>query len=199
MHNEALKPLIDIEASLASVSRQYGAPMCKLREDLDRYQQVIAEDQPEVIVECGTWRGASARWFTDFGADVITIDVARTHEAQGDEDHITWITGNSADPKIAAHVTDLVAGRRTMVVLDSDHSGHHVAAEIALYAPLVSPGCHLVVEDAIVRWIPDDPATGSPMDAIEELLVGNPDFVRDEKTETLHPVSMYPCGWWIRT
>lgn len=194
-----LVPLIDISASLDKVTSQYQGAMCKLDEDLERYRRVIDADRPEVIVECGTWRGASARWFASFGVDVITIDVVRQHEAQGDEDRITWITGSSSDPDIAARVAKLVAGRRTMVVLDSDHSGYHVAAEINLYSSLVSPGCHLVVEDGIVRWIPNDPATGSPMDAIEELLVGNSAFTRDEETEALHPVSMYPCGWWIRT
>lgn len=199
MHNEALEPVIDIDASLASVSRQYGGAMCKLHEDLNRYQRVITADQPEVIIECGTWRGASARWFAAFGVDVITIDIVRQQEAQGDEDRITWITGSSADPDIAAHVAELVAGRRTMVVLDSDHSADHVATEIALYSPLVSPGCHLVVEDAIVRWIVGGPEIGSPLDAIEELLMDNPAFKRDEETEALYPVSMYPYGWWIKT
>jgi len=193
-----LAPLIDITASLEHVPLQFQSAMCKIEQDLDRYQRVITADRPDVIVECGTWRGASARWFASFGVDVITIDIERQQEAQGDEDRITWITGSSADLNVAAHVRDLVGDRRTMVVLDSDHSTEHVVAEISLYAPLVSPGCHLVVEDGIVRWMTEEDIVGSPLDAIEKLLVDDPTFTRDKEIESLHSVSMYPCGWWIR-
>ena len=34
-----------------------------------------------------------------------------------------------------------------MVSLDADHSKEHCDVELALYSPLVSPGCALVLED----------------------------------------------------
>lgn len=171
--------------------------MIKLDEDLARYRRVIEADRPEVVVECGTWEGGSARWFAEAGLDVITVDVFRYPKAQGGS-RITWLTGSTADPGIAARVGELVAGRRAMVVLDSDHSAAHVAAEIKLYGPMVSPGCHLVVEDGTLTWMDNKWFQGSPLDAVEELLVPDPAFERDEVTEAMFPVSMYPCGWWIR-
>ncbi len=40
-----------------------------------------------------------------------------------------------------------------MVVLDSNHSQDHVAAELRLYAPLVSPGHYLVVADTVLGFL----------------------------------------------
>lgn len=171
--------------------------MIKLDEDLDRYAHVIGTDQPDVIVECGTWRGGSARWFAAFGVDVVTIDVEQvTDPASGPR--ITWVTGSSTDSAVVERVASMVAGRRTMVVLDSDHSAGHVAAEIEAYSSLVSVGCHLVVEDGIARWLPEGQTAGSPLDAIEGLLTDDSRFELDVAIEALHRVSMYPCGWWKR-
>lgn len=190
-------PLVDIPASLARVGAQRRGDIIKLPEDLDRYRAVVAADRPDVIVECGTWHGGSARWFAGLGVDVVTVDViSRPFAYHGDG--ITWLVGDTADPATAARVGALVAGRRVMVVLDSDHSPAHVAAEIGLYGPMVTAGCHLVVEDGIVRWMGDTGYDGSPMDAIEALLADDPRFERDEATEALSSTSMYPCGWWIR-
>jgi cephalosporin hydroxylase len=198
-----IEPLIDIDASVARIDSQTAAVpgMAKLPEDLDRYAAVIAVDQPEVIVECGTWQGGSARWFAAQGVDVITIDIAPSPNTSGDR--ITWICGDSVLPELVGMVKGLVAGRRTMVVLDSNHSAKHVAAEIAAYGPMVSDGCHLVVEDGIIRWIPSDHPAGraagdTPMEAIEKLLVDNDNWERDTAIEEMYPVSMFPAGWWIR-
>ena len=186
-------PVLDVTASLEATGRQHAEGAIKVEEDLDRYRAVIALTTPEVIVECGTHAGGSARWFRALGPDVITIDVEPVAL-----DDITVITGSSIDPLVVAQVKALTEGRRTMVVLDSDHSAAHVAAEIAAYGPMVSAGCYLVVEDGIVRWMSNHPWTGSPLDAIEELLVDSPDWQRDEVTEAMHPVSMHPAGWWRR-
>jgi cephalosporin hydroxylase len=42
----------------------------------------------------------------------------------------------------------MVAGYRTMVILDSAHDAAHVAAQIEAYAPMVPSGCYLIVQEA---------------------------------------------------
>jgi len=192
-----ITPLIDVEASLAATARQNAGGAVKVAEDLERYEAVIAASKPEVVVECGTWLGGSAIWFAKQGVDVITIDIEPRPREDAGPSSITWMVGDSCHPDMAAMVAGMVGNRRTMVVLDSAHDAAHVRREIELYGPLVTPGCHLVVEDGIARWM-NEAYAGSPLDAIEELLMGSPDWVRDVGIETLHPVSMHPAGWWIR-
>lgn len=184
-------------------------------DDLERYAKIIADTKPDVIVECGTWAGASAAWFARQGPNVITIDIRPQmgYRLQMESvwpslyAKITWLTGSTVDPRIVDRVAELVAGKRVMVVLDSAHMKSHVEQEIEYYRGLVSPGCYLVVEDGIFRyanhvqwhkWDFGDPSQGTPLDAIESTLVGDPDWERDEEIEGLTPISHHPGGFWIR-
>ena len=92
-----------------------------------------------------------------------------------------------------------------MVVLDSEHSAPHVAREIELYGPLVTPGCYLVVEDALFGYGHEirqqhgmGHLDGTPLDAIAKCLVDNPDWSRDLAIERTDPISSNPAGWWVR-
>ena len=185
----------DVAASLAATGRQNADGAVKVAEDLARYEVIIASSKPEVIVECGTWLGGSTAWFADRVPSVITIDIEP--RLRPEVPNITWMVGDSIHPDMVALVAAWVGGRRAMVVLDSAHDAEHVRREIELYGPLVTPGCYLVVEDGIARWM-DEPYPGSPLDAIESELVDNDDWQRDTATEAMHPVSMHPAGWWIR-
>jgi cephalosporin hydroxylase len=192
-------PGLDLEASVAATHRQTAAGALKITEDLDRYQAAIVAARPDVVVECGTYLGRSAEWFASQGVDVVTIDRAVFHQLH--DSRIDFFRGDTTAPDLVEHVTHRVRGRRTMVVLDSDHRAAHVRREIELYGPLVSPGCHLVVEDGIVQFCSPHlwpECVPGPLDAVEETLVGNPLWVRDEELEGLHPVTMSPLGWWRR-
>lgn len=199
---------VDVEASLETLAQnRHVKPdgMLKLDEDLERYRQLIEATKPEVIVETGTWGGASAAWFLEQGLDVISVDLNPPPAANKDL-LVDWVQGDAKDPAVVDRVFELVAGRRCMVSLDSDHSGPHVAEEIKLYGPLVTPGCYLVVEDGIFGYATRTlrnahglgEMVGSPLHAIEEHLDGNPDWSRDIAIERLSPVSHHPAGFWIR-
>lgn len=205
----ALPSYVDIPVSLRTLANDehvHPDGMLKLPADLDRYRAVIEATRPEVIVETGTRSGASARWFLAQPgvAEVITVDI--NEGGLRLPEPIRPIVGDSADPDAAARVAELVAGRRCMVSLDSDHSGPHVAKEIDLYGPLVSPGCYLVVEDGIFGYAPPvlraqhglTDMQGSPLDAIAEKLADAPGWSRDAAIERAHPVSHSPAGWWLK-
>ena len=190
-----LPVLINVPASVrAAYSQQRAEGAIKTAEDLARYRQIIMETNPDLIIECGTWAGGSAVWFSQF-AEVLTIDIApNVSDEIRATPGITWLTGSSTDPDIVAVARMWTHGTRTMVVLDSDHRAEHVRAEIAAYGDMVSQGCYMVVEDGIVRWMNGENYDG-PLNAIEEFLYENVDWERDVHTEQLFPVSMHPAGW----
>jgi cephalosporin hydroxylase len=209
---------IDVAASLETLERNEHVRsngMLKLLADLERYEQIIDATNPGLVIETGTRSGASAEWFAKQGCEVITIDVspvpggpAGDHQSAS-KPTIHYVQGDAADPAVVDRVKDLVnriGAGRVMVSLDSDHSGPHVSEEIKLYGPLVTPGCYLVVEDGIFGYATRTLRTahglgemvGSPLDAIEEHLDGNPDWSRDIAIERLSPVTHHPAGFWLR-
>lgn len=204
----ALPVAIDLEASCRALANDEHNRngMLKFEQDLERYREIIAATKPDVIIETGTHTGVSARWFADLGVDVITIDVNPWSMSMGNREKIIALTGSSVDQKIVQHVYDLANGRRTMVVLDSDHSQEHVTKEIELYGPLVTPECYLVVEDTIFGYASSrlvdqhfpNGLKGTPLDAVFDRLSGNPEWSRDVAIERTSPISSNPAGWWIR-
>lgn len=188
----------------------------KTKDDLRRYGKIISLTKPDVIIETGTNTGASASWFagsTPVHPLVITIDVDESRwVAKADNPNFKGyrLIGDSTSEKtlsIVRKYLDLYRPSRIMVSLDSDHSAEHVRREIELYAPLVTPGCYLVVEDGVLAWLNDAQLRahgcdyeGTPLDAIERWRNrGWGPFTRDHAIEAIGSVpTMNPAGWWRR-
>lgn len=192
----------DLEASVWEQRHAQGVDgMVKTASDLERYRHVLQEVKPAVVVECGTFNGRSACWFADEArCRVITID---THP-QVDPDvavhpSVLWLTGNSTDPLVVERVRQLVGDvGPVMVVLDSDHSGAHVMLEMVAYGPMVTKGSYMVVEDGIVRWLPEQLEVygSSPLDGIELFLDEfGADWDVDDELEDLLSTTQHPGGW----
>jgi cephalosporin hydroxylase len=175
-----------------------GRPVIQLPEDMIRIQEVIWRLRPDVIVETGIAHGGSlvfyASLFEAMGhGRVIGIDIdIRSHNRTAIEAHrmakrITLVQGSSTASSTLAVVQHHIApDERVMVVLDSNHSCSHVAAELDLYAPIVSPGCYIVACDGIMAQVAGGPRTApdwtwnNPITAVDEFLTRNPNFVLDE-------------------
>lgn len=157
------------------------------------YREIIAQAKPEVIVETGSWEGGSAAWFAEF-AEVISIDVSLPRHP---DPRVHAVIGDSTAPEIASYVRDEVRGRRCLVSLDSDHNAEHVAQEIAAYAPLVTIGSYLVVEDTAVDAYDLEPGSypeGGPLVAVQHFLKTDNRFVPDPECERFR-LGMNPGGW----
>ena len=75
----------------------------------------------------------------------------------------------------------LPTGGRALVILDSDHSRGHVIEELKVWNRFVCVGSYLIVEDSNINDHPVFPRFGpGPMEAIDEFLASNEDFVIDE-------------------
>lgn len=176
-----------------------GYPLIKSPFDLWVYQEIIYETKPEVIIETGTLAGGSALylatildavWGGDYPhekAKIYTIDI---NPLPGLPDHprIVYYNGNSVSEKMVSKVHRVTEGKRTMLILDSDHSYEHVKAELEAYHDIVTPDCYLVVEDT---W--GELGYGAAQ-AKDEFVAAHPEFVVDHYRER-HLMTFFPGGF----
>jgi cephalosporin hydroxylase len=72
---------------------------------------------------------------------------------------VTLLEGDSAAAAMVADVRGrIVPGEKVLLILDSNHTKAHVAAELEAYAPFVTPGSCIVAADGIMRDLADVPA-----------------------------------------
>lgn len=159
-------------------------------------QEILVEQKPDILVEAGTKNGGSALIWAMImrevnpNSRVITIDIvdktAKARELPLFKERIDFLLGSSTDPRIVDEVRRRVAGKSVLVLLDSDHSRRHVLAEMQAYAPIVTPGSYLIVQDGILSGHPvKDEMAGGPWEAIDEFLTVNREFQPDRERERL--------------
>jgi cephalosporin hydroxylase len=161
-----------------------GAKTQKCPLDLWIYQEILHELRPAAIVETGTANGGSALYLASVcdllgHGEVMTIDIEQRDRPS--HARVTYVSGSSTAPEVTARVEEFIGGRSpVLVILDSDHARDHVLRELHLYAPLVTPGSYVVVEDTNVNGHPVDPDHGpGPMEAVREFLRESDAFVVD--------------------
>jgi cephalosporin hydroxylase len=166
-----------------------GHHVLKCPLDLWTYQEILHEVQPELIIETGTYQGGSALFLASIcdllgRGEMLTIDVDR-REGLPRHRRITYLTGSSISNGILRQVRRRAKGKSTvLVILDSGHAREHVLAELHAYAPLVTPGSYVIVEDTNLNGRPVERDHGpGPAEAVAEFLEGNDAFVRDESRE----------------
>jgi cephalosporin hydroxylase len=121
--------------------------------DLIIYQEIVHEVRPTLVVETGSHAGGSALFWLDMmranGIDgnVWTVDTLDRNVGALDP-AITAVVADSLEAATEARV--LASAHDTVLVnLDSCHWYSHLKKELPLYAPLVTPGSYLIVEDGI--------------------------------------------------
>ncbi len=166
-----------------------GVRVLKCPLDLWVYQEILHEVEPDVIVETGTYLGGSALFLASLcqlmnRGRVITVDIEERTTRPKNE-RITYLHGSSVEDSVLNAVRSLIRpSDQVLVILDSDHSRGHVLGELRGYAPLVTNGSYLIVEDTNINGHPVEPSRGpGPMEAVTEFLRGNRDFVVDRSRE----------------
>lgn len=176
-----------------------GAQALKNPLDLWVYQEIMVETRPELVVETGTYRGGSAFFLASMcdllgAGEVVSIDVEPVRDDYPVHPRITYLGGRSStDPDVVADVRARAAGKRTLVVLDSDHSQAHVEDELAAFAPIVPVGCYVIVEDSNIGQIRKDLLPG-PLEAVEAFLSGTDEFEID-RTREKFLITFNPSGY----
>jgi cephalosporin hydroxylase len=156
-----------------------GVGMYKNPLDLWIYQEIIWETKPDTIVELGTMFGGSAMYLADLmpNGKVVTVDNGKLIHfmPRFKQENIIPILGDVFDKEVFEQVKFYATGR-TMIILDTDHDYEHVLKEMELYAPLVTKGCYMIVEDT--DTIPSDGGRG-PLEAIKDYFKDHSDFKVD--------------------
>jgi cephalosporin hydroxylase len=181
-----------------------GQPILQNVLDLWTIQETIAEIRPALLVEIGTNRGGSALFFAHLmdlmgEGRVVSVDIERMHEIE--HPRIDFLIGSSVDPETVEAVRrrSADAGGPVMVILDGDHSRDHVAQELELYAPMVTPGSLLLSQDGIIDelWMFEDSRPG-PLPANRDFLARHPEFEYDAARNERFALSHHPLGWMRR-
>lgn len=182
--------------------RWLGQPILQNVLDLWTIQETIADLRPSLIIETGTNRGGSSLFYAHLldllGSDgrIVTIDIAKQHDLR--HPRVTYLLGDSTSEPIAAQVRAMVAAAAgpVFVVLDSDHARDHVSNELAIYAPLVTPGSYVMVQDGSIDTMSyfkgDRPG---PVPAIHAFLAAHPEFEIDREKCDRFLVTHHPDGW----
>ena len=197
-----------------------GRPIIQHPEDLVRLQEVIYTLKPDVIIETGVAHGGSLIFYaslmkaTSRGRCVVGVDIEiRPHNRKAIEAHelapmIRLVEGNSVAPEIIGKAArEIKPGDAVMVILDSNHSRAHVAAELEAYYRFVTPGSYIVATDGIMRDVFDVPRghpewrLDNPAQAAEDFVAKHPDFViepprwRFNESDLDKNITTWPSAW----
>jgi cephalosporin hydroxylase len=196
-----------------------GVPVVQLPEDMIRLQEVLWRLQPDVIIECGVAHGGGVVYYASLckamgKGRVIGVEL----EFRGDhrtkiESHplaslITLAEGSSVDPAIVKRVKGMIRpGESVLVILDSNHSKAHVAAELEAYHDAVTVGSYIVATDGSMEFLADVPRAGkdwkenNPAVAAREFAARHPSFVFDppkpvwSESELTETITHWPDAW----
>jgi cephalosporin hydroxylase len=168
-----------------------GIQTLKYPTDLIIFQEIIFETKPDIIIETGTWKGGSALFmanvFDGIGkGTVITIDNCLKPDLPT-HPRITYLFGDVLSEEIMSQINEYLRHKpKVMVILDSEHLKAHVLKELDIYAPLVAPGCYLILEDTFLHTYGFDVTDKQgnklypgPMEALREWLPKHPEFEKD--------------------
>lgn len=182
--------------------RWMGVPVQKVPSDLWILQELLVNTRPQVIIETGTYDGGSTLYLAHLldllgEGEIISIDI-EPRAGRPVHPRIEYVAASSVDANVLAMLRERTAGKRSMVILDSDHRAAHVREELKVYPNLVTSGCYLIIEDTNINGHPVSREFGpGPMEAMAEWLESNPPFENDQSCEKFL-VTFHPKGYWRR-
>jgi len=178
-----------------------GHSLRKYPSDCFAMQKLLCQCRPQVLVELGSQFGGSALFFSSFAAQagiesIVSVDIDNQPKPQ--IPIATFITGDSGSKEVFDQVAALVGQRSCSVIVDSNHHAEHVDKELVLYAPLVSAGQALIMEDTLVDVFNFRKfrAGGGPLRSIQKYMPQHPELVLAEGIEPYITTNYF--GYWVK-
>jgi cephalosporin hydroxylase len=186
-----------------------GVRTLKLPSDMWNYQEILFDHDIDWVIETGSRHGGSAIYFADLlrnsgaAGKVFSIDYQPDLDPRVlNESGVQFITGDSADAVVVDQVMLQIPATRKgiFLILDSDHTAHHVKRELDVWTPRLRKGDYLLVEDTVVNGNPVRPDHGpGPLEAIRAYISENPDaLIRDTAREAKFGATFAPEGYYIK-
>lgn len=146
------------------VQRFMGMNMGQFPIDQQLIQEMLYDVKPDLIIEMGTRCAGGTAWLSSLmelinpQAEIWTVDVdekpclnqTRKHPILGRLlQRVHFILGDAvaADTRKQVYAAAAAKGGTTLVILDDLHNERHVFNELNMYAPLVSEGSYILVQD----------------------------------------------------
>jgi cephalosporin hydroxylase len=165
-------------------------------------QDILFETKPEVIIEIGSFDGGMALWMAHFldsmgsDAQIIGVDITERPTA-AQHPRLHWVIGDALSPEVVGQVEKLCAGKRGMVIEDSDHKYHITKGLLDAYQKFVAPGCYFLVEDTFVEFMNIPPFPG-PLGAVKEFAEAHKDQYVIDRSREKYILTYNPMGYLLR-
>lgn len=191
-----------------------GRPVIQYPQDLLAMQELIFKVKPDLVVETGVAHGGSLIFSASMleligrPAEVLGIDIdIRSHNREAIEAHpmkkrIQLLQGSSISSEIITEVKKRAAGKKTLVILDSNHTYEHVKTELELYSPLVQKDSYMIVFDTVIDDLSDELSSdrpwgfrNGPKKAVHEFLASQSRFQIDVHLQNKLMITAAPDGY----
>jgi len=163
------------------------------------YQEIIFEIKPDLIIEIGNKTGGSTHFLAGIcelmgHGQVLALDIDHS-VFTASHPRIEMVTGDCSSDEILDMVRKKCEGQTVLIIHDADHRAFAVLRDLQNFAPFVSPGSYLIVEDTTmgvpgISGDPDQPVgqflfprQNTPLKAVEDFLSENTNFEVDDSRE----------------
>lgn len=196
----------------------FGEPILNLPQDMFALQEIIYRTRPEYIIEVGVAWGGTLLFYSTLmeaigGKKIIGVDIYVPPDLEKRllshgrlSKRLILINGSSVEQTTIDKIKKILRGsKRTLIVLDSNHTHEHVLKELRLYSQFVGKGCYMVCGDTIVEDIPAQKHRprpwgpgNNPKTAVWQFLVENNSFRIDKTIEDKLLFSCSPDGYLVK-
>ncbi|MGH9249135.1 MAG: CmcI family methyltransferase [Acidimicrobiales bacterium] len=157
--------------------------------DMVAYQEILAEVQPDWVIETGTQDGGRT-WFLATVCDLLgrgeVISIAHHHRSDlPSHPRIRYLSAPPHTPEARQLVEEIVGDQpRALVILGSRTRRDRTRREFEAFAPLVPIGSYLVIEHTVLNGFPVDASFGpGPHEALRRILNLHGEFLADTTRE----------------